>query len=192
MDSRKRSLWYRGCEWLTPSIVKAVVKRVYWSTIRRYHRLSRIDRGRFVEFGYRFRFDCRPPHRAIVGDRSVADAFNVWNASAGDIVVGRKCWFGLYNILMGPVEIGDRLSTGPFVCILGPRHPSLEYEQLQTKEKTRIGHGVWISTGATVLFGVTIGDGAVISAGCVVSQDVPANSVLVQRSQSFLVPRLES
>jgi acetyltransferase-like isoleucine patch superfamily enzyme len=93
---------------------------------------------------------------------------------------------------MGPVEIGDRLSTGPFVCILGPRHPSLEYEQLQTKKKTRIGDGVWISTGATVLFGVTIGNGAVISAGCVVSQDVPANSVLVQRSQSFLVPRLES
>ena len=192
MHSRKRSLWYQGCESLTPSIVKAVVKRVYWSTIRRYHRLSRIDRGRFVEFGYRFRFDCRPPHRAIVGDRSVAAEFNVWNASAGDIVVGRECWFGLYNILMGPVEIGDRLSTGPFVCILGPRHPSLEYEQLQTKKKTRIGDGVWISTGATVLFGVTIGNGAVISAGCVVSQDVPANSVLVQRSQSFLVPRLES
>lgn len=190
VNAGTRCLLYRNCERLTPSFAKAVVKRLFWSTVRTYHRLWRIERGRFVEFGHRFRFDCRRPYVARVGDRSVADAYNVWNACSGDIVVGKECWFGLFNIVMGPVEIGDRLSTGPFVTILGPRHPTFEYQQLQTKKKTRIGKNVWISTGSTILFGVEIGDGAVISAGSVVSEDVPANSVLVQRRRSFLVPRL--
>jgi acetyltransferase-like isoleucine patch superfamily enzyme len=152
--------------------------------------VTRIERGRFVEFGSRFRFDCRPPYVAKVGNRSIAEAFNVWNASQGDIIIGEECWIGLYNILMGPLEIGDRLSTGPFVSILGPRHPTFGYGRRQTN-RTRIGNDVWISTGAIVLFGVTIGDQAVISAGCVVAEDVPARSVVVQRPRTFIVPRLE-
>jgi len=183
--------FYRACERVTPSLVKAMAKRVLWASVRTYHRWHRIERGRFVEFGHRFRFDCRPPYRARVGERSMAEAFNVWNAAQGDILVGRECWFGLYNIVMGPVEIGDRVSTGPFVSILGPRHPSLEYAQVQSKEPTRIGSDVWISTGAILLFGVQIGARAIISAGSVVTEDVPANCVLVQRPRSFLLPRME-
>src|SRR6478752_10334921 len=116
--------FYNACERVTPSLVKAVVKRFVWTSVRTYHRWRRIERGRFVEFGHGFRFDCRPFYKAKVGDRSIAEAYNVWNAALGNIVAGRECWFGLHNVIMGPVEIGDRLSTGPFVSILGPRHPT--------------------------------------------------------------------
>lgn len=190
MNTGNRGQFYHACEYLTPSLVKAIVKRFVWASVRTYHRWRRISRGRFVEFGYRFRFDCRWPHRAIVGDRSIAEAYNVWNACSGEIVVGRECWFGLYNIIMGPVEIGDRVSTGPFVSILGPRHPTFGYEALQAKQRTRIGNDVWISTGAVLLFGIQVGDGAVIGAGAVVTEDVPANCVLVQRPRTLLVPRV--
>ena len=76
---------------------------------------------------------------------------------------------------MGPVEIGDKLATGPYVKILGPRHPSLGYGGSEGR-KTVIGNNVWISTGSIILFGVEIGDNAVVSAGSVVTKDVPAGA----------------
>ena len=76
---------------------------------------------------------------------------------------------------MGLVEIGDDVSTGPYVSILGPRHPTLDREASKRK-KTLIRDKVMITTGSIVLFGVTIGEGAIIGAGSVVTKDVPAGA----------------
>ena len=76
---------------------------------------------------------------------------------------------------MGPVEIGDETSTGPYVMILGPRHPVLGKDETQQK-KTIIGKKVWISSRSIILSGVKVGDNAVISAGSVVAKDVPADA----------------
>ncbi len=75
---------------------------------------------------------------------------------------------------MGPVDVGDGVSTGPHVSILGPRHAKFETEARKTA-KTIIGRNVWISTGTIILFGVNIGDNAIIGPGSVVTKDVPAN-----------------
>jgi acetyltransferase-like isoleucine patch superfamily enzyme len=172
---KKKSKVFRTIEFVTPSLVKLVVKRIFWKSVRFYNRCKYIEKGRFVEFGYMFRFDRSAPYRAHVGERTIAEDFNVWNTDLGDITVGKKCWFGLNNVIMGPVEIGDELSTGPYVKILGPRHPVPPQAEKQ-REKTRIGNNVWISTGSIVLFGVEIGDNAIISAGSVVQKDVPAGA----------------
>ena len=164
--------WTR-LETIVPGFLRGMAKRVYYSARRRYNRVAHIERGKFVELGYRFRLDRLPPYRVRVGDRSIAEEFNVWNAEMGDIEVGRKCWFGLQNIVMGPVEIGDRLSTGPRVSILGPRHPVPGVDPTGRRDRTVIGNDVWISTGAILLFGVRIGNNAVIGAGSVVNKDVP-------------------
>lgn len=42
-----------------------------------------------------------------------------------------------------------------------------------------IGRKVWIGANATILKGVTIGDGAIVAAGAVVTEDVPADSIVV-------------
>jgi Hexapeptide repeat of succinyl-transferase len=178
---------YERLEAITPTPVKAGSKRVYHRVRRRYNRWRFIDRERLVEFGYRFRYDRRAPYTTRVGARTIAEDFNVWSASLGDIVVGRRCWFGLNNVIMGPVEIGDDLSTGQFVEILGPRGPSPRDDQ-HAREKTTIGRNVWISSGAIVLFGVEIGDNAVISAGAIVSEDVPPNTLYVQRPRALYLP----
>jgi maltose O-acetyltransferase len=89
--------------------------------------------------------------------------------------VGASCFFGLYNVVMGPVDMGDGVSTGPFVSILGPRHALYEYDQSEGKS-TRIGNNVWISAGAIIHFGVEIGDNAVIAPGAVVTKDVPPDA----------------
>jgi len=172
---KKKSQLYRTIEFITPTFVKTIVKRIFWKMIRFYNRCRYIEKGRFVEFGYRFRFDRSDPFRARVGERTIAEDFNVWNTDLGDINVGKKCWFGLNNVIMGPVEIGDELSTGPYVKILGPRHPVPPQADKQ-REKTIIGNNVWISTGSIILFGVEIGDNAIISAGSVVQKDVPAGA----------------
>jgi acetyltransferase-like isoleucine patch superfamily enzyme len=171
----KKSTPYKTIELITPSFVKMVVKRIFWKIVRFYNRCRYIEKGRFVELGYRFRFDRSAPYRARVGERTITEDFNVWNTDLGDIIVGKECWFGLNNIVMGPVEIGNKLSTGPYVRILGPRHPVPPQAEKQ-RQKTKIGNNVWISTGSIILFGVEIGDNAIISAGSVVTKDVPAGA----------------
>lgn len=175
MGKIKKGTLYRTVEFMTPSCVKMVAKRIFWKIIRFYNRCRYIEKGRFVEFGYRFRFDRSAPYRARVGERTIAEDFNVWNTDLGDITVGKNCWFGLNNVVMGPVEIGDGLSTGPYVKILGPRHP-VPPQAAKQRSRTRIGNSVWISTGSIILFGVEIGDNAIISAGSVVTKDVPAGA----------------
>jgi acetyltransferase-like isoleucine patch superfamily enzyme len=175
MKDTKRGASYRTVELLTPTFIKAIIKRIFWRIARFYNRCRYIEKERFVEFGCRFRFDRSQPYGARVGERTIAEDFNVWNAEMGDIVVGKRCWFGLNNVVMGPVEIGDKLATGPYVKILGPRHPVLPQGTKQ-RQKTTIGNNVWLSTGSIVLFGVEIGDNAIISAGSVVTKDVPAGS----------------
>ncbi|QGY39200.1 acetyltransferase [Pseudodesulfovibrio cashew] len=46
------------------------------------------------------------------------------------------------------------------------------------KQRTVVGHDVWIGHGAILLPGVHVGDGAVVAAGAVVSRDVPPYSVV--------------
>jgi len=175
MGKKKKGKLYKTLEFITPTFVKVIAKRIFWKIFRFYNRCRYIEKGRFVEFGYRFRFDRSSPFRARVGEKTIAEDFNVWNTDLGDITVGKNCWIGLNNILMGPLEIGDQLSTGPYVKILGPRHPVPPQASKQS-EKTTIGNNVWISTGSIILFGVNIGDNAIISAGSVVTKDVPAGA----------------
>lgn len=178
---------YERIESVTPTAVKVGVKRCYYAAHRRLDRWRFIEADRLVEFGRRFRYDRADPYRTRVGTRTIVEDFNVWNACYGDIEVGSKCWFGLHNVLMGPVEVGDYLSTGQFVSILGPRKPSMREPRLNN-EKTVIGKNVWISTGAVVLFGVSIGDNAVIGAGAVVTEDVPPNTMYIQRPRGLYLP----
>jgi len=175
MGKKKKGKLYKILEFITPTFVKVMVKRIFWKIVRRYNRFKYIEKGRFVEFGYRFRFDRSNPYRARVGEKTITEDFNVWNTDLGDITVGKNCWIGLNNVLMGPLEIGDQLSTGPYVKILGPRHP-VPPQAAKQSEKTTIGNNVWISTGSIILFGVDIGDNAIISAGSVVTKDVPAGA----------------
>lgn len=163
---------YRPIERITPSLVKATAKKVHWGIKRLYNRHRYIEKGRFAEFGYRFRYDRAAPYRARIGERTIFEAYNVLNTQLGNVAVGRKCWFGLNNVIMGPVDIGDKVSTGPYVMILGPRHP-VHGKDPDHSDTTRIGNNVWISSGAIILSGVHIGDNAVISAGSVVGKDVP-------------------
>ncbi len=182
---------YHRIEAVTPSWLKSAVKRALRRWRRAYDRRRYLERERFVEIGARFRYDRSPPFTTRVGERTIVEESNVWNARHGDIVVGRRCWLGLNNIVFGPVTVGDDVSTGANVSILGPRTPSPAIGRTR-RERTMIGSNVWIGNSTIVHFGVAIGDNAVISAGAVVSEDVPASSLCIQSVQTTHVPLAET
>ncbi len=157
---------------ITPAVLRPSMKSLVLKLIRRHNRRKYIKKGKNVEIGSAFRYDRLPPFSSTIDDGSIVEDNNVWSVLLGDIDVGKNCWFGLNNVLMGPLEIGDNFSSGPYVMILGPRHPVLELDY-EREQKTIIGSNVTIASGSIILYGVHIGDGAVILAGSVVNKDVP-------------------
>lgn len=158
-----------------PRLLREHLKKFYWKIIRFNNKWRHLKKGKLVEIGYRFRFSRIEPYTAYLGDKTIIEEFNIFNAKSGDIFIGDSCWFGLHNIVMGPVKIGNNVATGPYVSILGPRHAFMSTKE-RIKENTVIGNNVWISTGSIILFGIEIGDNAVIGPGSVVTKDVPSNS----------------
>ena len=80
----------------------------------------------------------------------------------------------------GGIDIGDDVMIGPNVQLISSGHPldpATRRSQITTAP-IRIGRGVWIAAGATVLQGVTVGDNAVVAAGAVVSKDVPPRTLV--------------
>ncbi|MFI7587072.1 sugar O-acetyltransferase [Spongisporangium articulatum] len=77
---------------------------------------------------------------------------------------------------MAGVELGDDVMVGPNVQLITVAHglrPADRRTRI-TGGPIRVGAGVWIAAGATVLLGVTIGENSVVAAGSVVTRDVPA------------------
>ncbi len=177
MQKFRKTKIFKSIEFIIPPFLRGFIKKIYIKTLRTANKFIYIKRAKFVEFRKQFRFECKKPFLANIGERTIVEDFNVWNAMSGNIIVGRKCWFGIRNIIMGPVEIGDETSTGPNVSIVGPNHAVYGYDKAADK-KTVIGKKVWISTGTIIHFGVKIGDNVIIAPGSVVSKDVPDNSYI--------------
>lgn len=150
-----------------------------------------------IDQKFRFEAPCRPSslvmHRNCeMGAFSYAVDGHVYSTG-----IGRYC-----SIARG-VNIGqfdhpmDWLSTSPFQFQsgfkfnVGEGFKHLEeYQGVKADEAhdelarrqvirfTKIGHDVWIGSGAKVIAGVTIGHGAVIAAGAVVTKDVPPYAIV--------------
>lgn len=88
------------------------------------------------------------------------------------------------------IKIGDKVSFGPNVSIIGGNHSShivgkfmADYEisdkLLSDDQPVIIENDVWVGAGAIILKGVTIGRGAIIAAGAIVTKDIPPYAVAV-------------
>jgi UDP-3-O-[3-hydroxymyristoyl] glucosamine N-acyltransferase len=95
------------------------------------------------------------------------------------LIVGRGTYIGDQVNLRaagGRIEIGDDCLIANGVTIVASNHGiapgELIIRQPWTRGDIKVGHGVWIGAGATVLPGVEIGEDAVIAAGAVVRENV--------------------
>lgn len=89
--------------------------------------------------------------------------------------------FSTIRAVDAKIKIGNKVSLGPGVAILGANHgiaPGIPHQdQPQKSEPIEIGDDVWIGAGAIVLPGVKIGNGAVIAGGSVVLESIPENVI---------------
>ena len=80
LSNIKTAKLYKTIEAITPGFARIFVKRIFWRVVRCYNRFRYIEKGRFAELGYRFRFDRSHPYRVRIGARTITEDFNVWNA----------------------------------------------------------------------------------------------------------------
>lgn len=128
--------------------------------------------------------------RALLGeltghelDRSVRVLPPFYTDSGRNLRFGRNVFVnhGCTAMDFGGIDIGDDVMIGPNVQLISSGHPldpATRRSQI-TRGPIRIGRGVWIAAGATVLQGVTVGDDAVVAAGAVVTKDVPPRTLVV-------------
>ncbi len=101
---------------------------------------------------------------------------------------GKNIWIGK-NVFInacchfqdhGGVVLGDGCQIGHNVVFATLNHGlAPEMRHATYPAPIVLGKNVWVGSNATILQGVTIGDNAVVGAGAVVTQDVPANVIVV-------------
>ena len=101
-----------------------------------------------------------------------------------NVKVGKRCKISSHTFICEGVTIEDNVFVGHGVVFINDSYPrsTTADGQLQTEadwhvERTVVGKGASIGSGATILSKVTIGENAIIGAGSVVTRSVPANAI---------------
>lgn len=141
-------------------------------------------RGRGSKVCAKARLDVFPWHSFELGKGAIVEDWAVVNNGAGDVFIGEKARIGIGTVVVGPVTIGDRTSTGPHVHITGFNHTFEDgerdwNEQGLTYRPIVIGKECLIGANTCVCAGVTIGDRVQVGAGSVVTKDLPDACVAV-------------
>lgn len=82
------------------------------------------------------------------------------------------------------IIIEDGVTICPNVCIYDHDH-DVHNRGEYVLENVIVRKNAWIGSGVIILKGVTIGENAVVASGSVVTKDVPDNTILIQKRQSF-------
>jgi len=83
---------------------------------------------------------------------------------------------------VAPITIGEDCQIATRVQLLTASHPIdpvVRRAGWESGAPIELGDNVWLGGGAIVLPGVTIGADTVVGAGAVVTEDVPANAIVV-------------
>ena len=101
-----------------------------------------------------------------------------------NITLGRGAFLNFNCVILDQAEvtIGELTQIAPGVQISTADHPrdhQQRRDRLEFARPVRIGHNVWIGSGAQILPGVTIGDDAIVGAGSIVTRDVAAGATVM-------------
>src|SRR5258707_5468895 len=115
-----------------------------------------------------------------IGDNTKIGAFVEVQRSAK---IGKNCKISSHTFVCEGVTIEDEVFIGHGVTFINDSYPraTTDNGDLRTEadwrvEKTVIGKGASIGSGATILSRVTVGECAMVGAGSVVTKDVPAGA----------------
>lgn len=108
----------------------------------------------------------------------------------GEIIIGGHCFFNK-NVSISAntrISIGENSTFGQNVVIVDHNH-DYKYTTLSgyISEPISIGNNVWVGANSIILKGVHIGNNAVVAAACVVTEDVPENTIVIQKRESSCI-----
>ncbi|CUO81375.1 acyltransferase [Clostridium perfringens] len=109
-----------------------------------------------------------------------------------EVQIGDNTFFnhGCIVVCHDKIIIGKDVQLGPNVLIYDHDHDFRAKNGLKKlKYKTSpviIGNNVWIGANTVILRGTKIGDNCVIGAGSVVSQNIPSESILIQKRENII------
>ena len=89
---------------------------------------------------------------------------------------------GTYINAFGGLKFGNNVNMGPNIVITTTNHDKYDDRKIGFKKGVVIGNNVWIGANCVITAGVTIGDNVTIGAGCVIRQDIPSNTIVVEKS----------
>jgi acetyltransferase-like isoleucine patch superfamily enzyme len=98
----------------------------------------------------------------------------------GKLQVGRNTWIDRQCEIdfTGDLTIGSSCTISEHASIFTHDH-GLDPRGHQTRRHIRIGEGVWIGAGATILHNAAeIGEGSIVAAGAVVTKPVPPGAIV--------------
>lgn len=120
-------------------------------------------------------------HGALVRERVIIGD-NVSIGSGSEVeqncVIGNNVRIHSNCFIAEGTVIEDNVKIAPGTHIASDRHPLLP-EEKKHRQGPRIGQGVYIGIGVTLLSDVVIGRGSFIAAGAVVTKDVPEGMVVL-------------
>lgn len=100
-------------------------------------------------------------------------------------IIGARCKISSHSFICEGVTIEDGVFIGHGVMFVNDRRPralnpdgSFQMDGDWECQRTRVGRGASIGSGATLLGGITIGEDALVGAGSVVTRDVAAGSTV--------------
>ncbi|WP_255474293.1 acyltransferase [Pontibacter qinzhouensis] len=140
-------------------------------------------KGKSAVFRGKSRLDVLPFNPFSVGSNAVIEDYAVVNNGMGPVHIGSDTFIGLFDVVIGPATIGNKVIIAQHVVISGLNHG---YENVHVPIKDQpcttaeivIEDNCWIGANAVITAGVRIGKHAVVAAGSVVTKDVPAYSVV--------------
>jgi UDP-2-acetamido-3-amino-2,3-dideoxy-glucuronate N-acetyltransferase len=99
--------------------------------------------------------------------------------------IGARCKISSHSFICEGVTLEDGVFIGHGVMFVNDKRPkalnpdgSLQSSEDWECQRTRVGRGASIGSGATLLGGITIGEDALVGAGSVVTKDVPAGATV--------------
>jgi len=117
-----------------------------------------------------------------IGDETTIGTFVEVQKGA---TIGKRCKISSHTFVCEGVTIEDGVFVGHGVTFINDRYPRATNTsgQRQTEadwdcQRTIVGRGASIGSGATLLGGLTVGENAIIGAGSVVTMDVPPNTIV--------------
>ena len=129
--------------------------------------------------------------QVIVGRKFQVRRYAHINCNGGNLYVGHRVFINRNSSLNCQLEIsiGNDCLFGENVVIYDHDHDFSDPYQTFNKQgfirkPVRIGNNVWVGSNSTILKGVSVGDNVVIAAGSVVINDIPDNSIYVQKRKS--------